>query len=208
MKKLFTLIHKGASLRDIYPHATRSQVYKYRVMKWLVKFTVAAVEVGIVYVLFAGCFFLGQNMKTNTVFAEREVTVDRSDEKLALKIDGLKNELVESLRKCESAGRKEQDGIIIYDPLVSNPSATSKRDVPSIGTLQFKQSTVIYYYKTLYNKVITGKEAAMIALDDKKASELAKEIMFKTKNRADDWMNCSNKLGLNSQIELIKKLEK
>lgn len=124
-------------------------------------------------------------------------TVDTSADMFAAKIDSLEKSVVEAVRKCESAGHKETDGLIVFD----------SNNVASIGTLQFQVKTVIFYYKSLYGKTITGKEAILIALDDEKAGELAQAIMFKSPNLANDWLNCANRLSLTDQIKAIKKIK-
>lgn len=117
----------------------------------------------------------------------------------------LKDEVVETIKQCESKGHDEEDGIITFDPLVSNPSKTKKQDIPSIGTFQYKASTIVYYYKLLYKKDITTKDAIIIALSDEKAQELTKDIIFKTKNNngLKEWLNCANKHKLRAQVEII-----
>jgi hypothetical protein len=100
------------------------------------------------------------------------------------------------LRACESGGAKDPEGLIVFD----------SNKVASIGSLQFQVKTVIHYYKTLYGKDITNKEAINIATNDSLAIPLAKDIMFKSKNLANDWFNCSKKLGLESEIKIIKSI--
>jgi hypothetical protein len=141
----------------------------------------------------AGIYIARMTVDPQIVYAE-----DNSMNILASKIDDLKNDVVAQLMKCESGGHKEDDGIIIFD---SNNKA-------SIGQAQFQIDTVIHYYKVLYGKTITRKEAVLIAIDGDRAAELTKDVMFKTKNMAGmDWINCDKKLGLDKQIELIKRLE-
>ena len=134
------------------------------------------------------------NTHPKTVYVTQEV--DKSGEMFKEKIDSLQKSVVESVRQCESGGYKESDGLIKFD----------SNKVASTGTLQFQVHTVIYYYKTLYGQTITGKDAVLIALDDQKAGQLAQDIMFKSKNLANDWLNCSNKMKLTDQISAIKKI--
>ncbi len=125
------------------------------------------------------------------------ITIDNSTINFAQKIDSLEKSVVEQVRTCESAGHKESDGMITFD----------SNHVASVGTLQFQVKTIIFYEKSLYNKVITGKEAVLIALDNEQSGGLAQDIMFKSKNLATDWLNCSNKLSLESEILAIKKIK-
>lgn len=132
---------------------------------------------------------------SNEVMATNNVTVV---DKMPEKIEALKMDVIQKVSDCERAGHSEDDGIIIFD---SNAKA-------SIGVLQFQKATVISYYKRLYGKDISGKDAVMIALDKDKAFALAKDIIFTTKNGvAADWVNCSRKHNLQAQVDLIKTLE-
>ena len=123
-------------------------------------------------------------------------TTDISPAMFAQKIDTLQKQVVASVQSCESGGHKESDGIIIFD----------SNHVASIGTMQFQVHTIIYYYRTLYKQTITGKEAILIALDDTKATALAKDIIFTSPNLANDWLNCSKRLSLTDEIKAIKKI--
>jgi hypothetical protein len=143
---------------------------------------------------------------THPIIETKTVTItnDISSSTYAAKIDSLQKSVVEQVRACESAGYKETYGLVTYDPKIEGKNDDKAM---SYGTLQFKKSTVIYYEKTLFGKTITGKEAILIALDDKASGELAQAIMFKSNNLATDWANCSNKLNLNSMIIAIKKIQ-
>ena len=66
--------------------------------------------------------------------------------------------------------------------------------------------TIIHYYKTLYSKDITKKEAVLIALDNEKAEQLASDIIFETEKGYRNWLNCSNKHGLAERVKFIKGL--
>lgn len=146
---------------------------------------------------------IGALSNVQIAFAEKEVDV--TDVRFTRKIEDLKMKLVEDLMQCESPGYKDEDGLITYDPQKGNTVASK---IPSIGKLQFKVSTVIFYQKTLYNAVLTPTDAIKLALDTDKAKILARDIMFKSKNKANDWENCANTLDLNKKIDLIKQLEK
>lgn len=160
---------------------------------------VVAFGAGAVY----GGYQLGEKSNIQLVMAQKEV--DLTDIRFNRKIEDMKMKLVDELMSCESPGYKDEDGLITYDPQKGNTVASK---IPSIGRLQFKVSTVIHYQKTLYNAVLSPTEAIKLALDTDKAKVLAKDIMFKSKNKANDWLNCANKLDLNSKIDLIKQLEK
>jgi hypothetical protein len=159
---------------------------KYAKRGKLVKMTV------LIIIGFLVSFVIGSNINTRNI----EVIVTKTINTLQIRIDELKNGVVKDLQGCESAGYKEDDGIIIFD---SNGKA-------SIGTLQFQKKTVIYYYKTLYGEDITSKEAVLIALDNVKAEKLTRDIIFKTDKGLANWKICTVKHNLESRVKLIKAL--
>ena len=142
--------------------------------------------------LFYAIFMLGAfTWSTSTTEA---YTVNVMPQKVA----ELKADVVARLLACESAGHTEDDGIIIFD---SNAKA-------SVGQLQWQVSSVQYYYKKLYGKNITRKEAVLIALDTQKASQLASDVIFREGgNPEKDWYNCSKKLGLAAEVKVLNKLD-
>lgn len=126
------------------------------------------------------------------------VVVDTSKEMLAARIEALKDGVVNQIRGCERGAYVESDGHITFD---SNEKA-------SVGTMQWQIGSIVSYEKRLYGKVITGKEAVLLALDDKAAGDLARDVMFKTGNMAGkDWVNCAARFDSDRQIVLIKGLE-
>jgi len=189
-KKLKVLFY-GEEMKHIYPYATKWEVLKYKTMKLIRKIgiwfsiLIAVVMIGEIAI----CLF----SKHKEVIIDKEVIVDN----LAGKILEIKKEVIDSLRACESGGYSEEDGILIRD----------SKETISIGTFQFQKKTVIHYYKTLYGKDITGKEAVLIALDDTRSAELAEAIIFGTDGGFKNWLNCSNKIGIKYSVELIKKLQ-
>ena len=183
-------------LKDVYVGATRYEVIKFRVMRFFRRLVIVTVISSTIAGISYGSFQAGRKLNPIISYADRPVDVSAGI--YADKIESLKDNVVFKLMKCESAGYKESDGVVVLD--------TNKKF--SFGRAQFQLNTVIYYYKTLYKKDITKKDAILIALDDVKAGQLAKDIMFKSKNLANDWKNCSDKLGLNNEIEIIKQLEK
>ena len=191
------LYWNGKRLKDVYVGATKFDIFKYEVRKAVRFFLIVSISSSVLAGIITSAFHFGQRIGTvEVVSAEvKEVDVTPLWEK---KIDDLKMEVVETLRKCESQGYSESDGIIIFD---TNNKA-------SIGSLQFQKATVIHYYKVLYGEVITGKQAVEIALDNDRAGQLAKDIIFKTKNMAGkDWVNCTRKHNLDEKVKLIKSME-
>lgn len=149
-----------------------------------------------------GLWYYGGRYNSEIVYKqiEKEVILDN----LKAKINELKGSLVKDLRQCESGGYVESDGLVTFDPHPTN----KKVQIASFGLYQFKKSTVIHYYKTLYNKDITGLEAINIALSEEKSAELASKIIFETENGLSNWLNCSNKINGKGRLEIIRQLEK
>jgi len=134
-----------------------------------------------------------------------DTIIDNSSEMFKNKINALKDDLVIQLENCERYGHNEDDGLITYDP---QKGERDSNKIPSIGLLQFKKTTIQYYYNALYGKTLTGKESVLLALDVDKSRSLAKDIMFNTKNAGTmDWVTCYKKNNILEQIKLIKNLE-
>lgn len=146
----------------------------------------------LVLLLLVLVYYIGQKTSTTVYTNTKEVVVDN----LSVKIDQLKEEALSDLKQCESGGYSEEDAIIIFD---SNSEA-------SIGQYQFQRKTVQYYYKSLYNKDISKKEAVLIALDTDQARTLSSDIIFKTDKGYTNWANCAKKIKLVETLSLIKKL--
>ncbi len=189
----------GQRMCDVYPHATRWQVFKFKVRDAFRKCMVAVFFLA----LLVGTYKSGSFLSPRMVVANNEIT--KSVDSLPSKIEDLKTDVVTRLSNCERAGLTEDDGIIIYD---DNASGTLGNQIPSIGVLQFKKSTVQHYYKTLYKKDITATEAVVIALDKEKSFSLAKDIIFGTDKGLSNWLNCANKLQLRPEVDIINKLSK
>lgn len=171
------------------------ETIKYAV-RWFIKWSlIAAAFVGVGLII-ASLYLQGAITKAQEQkeVIYQQVKIDATHER----IEVLKDDVVTRLMQCESAGYSEDDGIIIFD---TNGKA-------SIGPLQFQKATLIHYYKTLYSKDITKKQAVEIALDRTEASQLAKDIIFTTDKGISNWINCDKKLGLSAEIKILKKLSK
>lgn len=173
---------------------TRFQAFKFKVVQYVKRTMYVMTAMSVIgWSIYAGSAYIPR-----TVWADRLVINDVSTDMFMSRIEKLKMEVVNEIKKCESAGHKEADGLIVND---TNNKA-------SIGVMQFQVSTVIHYEKTLHNAVLSPKEAIILALDEEKATQLAKDIMFLSKNKANDWLNCATKFDSNRKIDLIKQLEK
>lgn len=186
--KAIKVFYGDVRLKDIYPYATKWQVFKYRTMRAIRRtFMVASIALAGVLVIQTARYIFPVKAYATNIFVDN----------LTPKIDELKEKAVSTIRDCERAGHSEDDGILIFD---SNNKA-------SIGTYQYQKATVIYYYHTLYNKTITPKDAVLIALDDDKAHDLTKDVLFKTKNGTSNWYNCSVKHNIKQQVAVINELQ-
>ncbi len=112
------------------------------------------------------------------------------------KIDKLKNDVLDRLKSCESGMLKIEDAPIILD--------TNNRI--SLGMYMFQRATVIHYYRKLYNKNITKREAVEIALSSK-ARNLASDIIFNERGGIFNWANCARQKGLVAEVTIIKRIQ-
>lgn len=161
-----------------------------RALRWTLKISITSIIGALIVVAFSQYHIANADKEMVTVEVEKVVDTG------IVKVQNVKNEIIYQLKQCESGTKKESDALIVFD--------TNKK--PSLGLWQFQVGTVQYYYKTLYGKDITSKEAVSIALDETLARELVADIMFKTNNAPQEWFNCSKKLDLKLKIDLLKKL--
>lgn len=187
----------GKRLKDMYPHATRWQVFKYRIYRFVRK-TVQLTVLGIIISgVFGAGFLYGKFGHTDEVFANT-ITVDSFDGK----VEKLKDEVVNKIAQCETKNAPQDMAIVKYD---NNSRGTlTGKNVASIGVMQFKIGTVQHFYKELYGKDISNYEATLIALDNDKAKKLAKEAIFGIKGAVFHW-TCAND-EIIGEVTIIKKL--
>lgn len=205
MKKT-KIFWKGKRLKDVYVGAKWYQVLWYRICKFFRKVVLLAILFLIFYV--AGQFIRAYYpvIKYERIINEvkaQEIVKDTLNQK----IEALKWEVIDGIKSQESKGYSEDDGLIIFDPLQSNPSKTARKNIPSIGSYQFKQKTIKDYYKKLYNKDITMKEAAIIALDDEQSRQLAYDIVWKDNGLYANWKNYAIKESTKVKLSIIKELQ-
>lgn len=187
------LFHK-TELKDVYPHATKWKMFKY----WL-KYVLLRrfLHVMIVASIAIGLYSAGRYFHPLKVYAEKEVDV--SDVKFQEKVELLKDEVVNTLAQCENKGYTANGVQLIWDT----------NDKASIGPLMFQIDTVIHYFKMKTGETLTKKDAIILALDEIKAKELAKYVLFETPNMAGkDWVNCNKMHKLDDRIRLIKEISK
>lgn len=117
------------------------------------------------------------------------------DEGAVLAIESLKDSVIGRLAECETKGRPDAGRVVIVD---------TNNEV-SIGKLQFQPNTVVNYTKLIEGRAIDRKEAIRIALDEARASNLAKKIIFE-KDGLGNWHGCSRKLKLAPEVKRIRAL--
>ncbi len=214
MEKIYKY-YKGTSLRDYQAYAKFKHRFFHAMNQMVRKIVVVSGALGVIAVFVVASHIATKHFWPKIVTAQ--VPLDMSNEMFRAKIESLKDGVVNELLSCEGAGYNEDSGLVTYDPtdaqydsLVSNGKKTIvDKGEMSYGILQFKKSTVITYVKLKDSKVITGKEALLIALDKKSAAELSKFVMFETKGKASgDWKNCARTLNLDAKIDVIKQLAK
>lgn len=142
--------------------------------------------------------YLDELMKETPSTYTSEIVEEKKDQEYyAQKIETLKADVLARLAKCETDGVEDPDGAIIFD----------SNEVPSIGKFQFQRKTIKHYIKTFEGRDITNREAIEIAIDPEKSGALVGAIIFDNKIPPDtDWYNCSRKLGLVREVEIINKI--
>lgn len=192
--KRIKVFWNGQRLKDIYPHATRWQVFKYRVYMAVRRL----VQVVAIVAVLVGSGWLGATFYPETVLAIHEVKINTLPERL----DQIKDDVVLRLEQCESGGAREPEALITYDPDKSG----KKGNIASLGSLQFKVHTVQHYISKFDGRALSQVDAIKIATDRNEARELAKRVIFEEEGGVFNWANCAKKLNLVPEIEVIKKL--
>jgi len=137
-------------------------------------------------------------------FQPRAIAVPVLKDNLTPKIEELKDKVIEQLAQCESKNAPQEMAIVKYD---NNSKGTlTGKHVASIGVMQFKVGTVQDFYKTLHKKSLTNYEATLLALDNQKAKQFAKEAIFGIKGAIHHW-SCADS-AMVAQVTMIKSLEK
>ncbi len=193
----------GEPLHTIYPHASRFQVFKYRLFKairWTLIRTLVLAGVG---GLFITTYKLGQvhpdvsftreigAIATPTAFA---------GETMQAKVDTLKEALLDEMVACENPTH------VLVNPDDNKAGTLPLKDKVSIGDLQFKLSTIQHMHKTLTGTTLTDREALMLGLDPLKARELALNAWINIKGSINQW-TCASQ-SMKEKVEIIRFLTK
>lgn len=181
-------------LKEVYPHATKWQLLKWRVAEFLKKclriVTWTGLTSGVVY----GVFMAGQWSAPQ--YAIGANVIDNYPQR----VEKLQNEVIDQIAKSENITNIP----IVFD---DNKAGTlSKKDKASIGCMQFKISTVQKYSKDLRKESLSDLQAVLLALDCDKAKALAKEVIFKVDGGLWNWSVATKEMGV--KVEVIKELMK
>lgn len=103
MKKIKVFLY-GKPLREIYPHASKWKVFKYRTHQFLLKVFRISIATAFVIGILSGTFVAGRDIAPKTIFAEKEVVKEIDPQYPVL----------ERIAKCESGGvQVAQNGQVI-----------------------------------------------------------------------------------------------
>lgn len=133
----------------------------------------------------------------------RETFSQQYQDKVALmtskntnKVDLLKEDVLNRLKKCESGALTVKDAPLLLD--------TNHKI--SMGMFMFQRDTVIYYYSKLYHQTIDRHQAVIIALSPK-ARSLASDIIFNVRGGIFNWANCAKQENLVTEVTIIKRIQ-
>jgi hypothetical protein len=134
----------------------------------------------------------------NTIVAPKAEAAVITPDRLEVKVRQLKDEVLDTLMKCESGGRKEEDGIVVLD----------SNDKGSYGAFQWQRTSYMHYYEKMTGNKISGRDAIIEALQTEKARKLAEWVIFETNaGSGKDWVICTRNYKLQAKVDLIKELQ-
>lgn len=180
--KAVKITFNGEPLCNVYPHATKWQVFKYRFFR-AVRRTLQVTFAGAGIMAILGCAFLiGKNWNNLspelTAIAPQKVY---AAETMESKVDALKQKLIDEMVACENPTH------LLVNADDNKAHSLPIKDKVSIGDMQFKISTIQRFYKTLHGVSLSDREALMLGLDTSKARELALEAWINIKGSINEW---------------------
>lgn len=198
--KIQKVFKDGVFLKDIYPHATRWQVLKFRVGQWIGK----VVRQFILWLKLSAvasiAMVIGAFLYGNYIGVSTSITFAGETQNISAKVDQMKNEVIGNIANLEN----ETNIPLVIDD--NKKGTLPRKDKISIGCMQFKISTVQHYYNVLKKGEISDMDAVILALDCEKAKSLAREIVFETTGGLWNWSVATKEMG--TRVEIIKSLEK
>ncbi len=176
MKKL-KVFYNGVYLRDVYPHATKWEVIKYRFARGI---RVLGIQAVIALALLTSHYIGQVTVEPVKVYADREVVKE-------VKAD---SPVMERIADCES-GKRNKNGTAVKDSASHFDSNTGQ----VFTKANDNKSVDIGRY--MVNETYWGKKAYSMGLDLTKESDNKKMAYWIYENRGTvDWMassNCWNK---------------
>lgn len=196
--KTIKVIWQGKRLKDIYPFPTKWEMVKYKVRCFFHKLLQMTVLTTILGVVVTTAFVVGRSSKADVAMAQ--ITGDTFESK----VESLKDGVVDEIAKCESRNASQDTALVTYD---NNSRGTLKgKNLASIGVMQFKVSTVQAFWKQLHKEDLSNYEATLLALDNHKAKDLAKDAIFNIQGAVWNWTCATKTIG--EKVAIIKSLEK
>lgn len=135
---------------------------------------------------------------------ELSVTVPTAyaGETMTAKVDALKIKLIDEMQGCEYTGWDQDNAI----PKIDNNSKGTlpTKDILSYGPMQWKISTMQRMYKQLNGVDLTNYQAILMAMDGKRAREIALDAWLNIKGSINEW-SCATE-QMKAQVEDIRFL--
>ena len=119
MRKI-KVFFNGERLRDLYPHATRFQVLKWKIRNFFRKVVIASFVIGVIY----GAFKIGSIVSADTVYTAKEITKE---------VQVINAPVMDRIAKCESNSNH-------YDPKTGQVrTEPNKNGTVDIGYYQINE---------------------------------------------------------------------
>ena len=121
----------GKQLRDVYPHATKLQVFKYRVGRFIGRVVMLLAVVAVAGSMLFGAYKAGGHYNPKVVMAERVVEVEKPGEIPPV---------MKRIAKCESGDIHFKDGQVL---MVSNTNKTVDVGRYQINSIHSKTASTL-----------------------------------------------------------------
>lgn len=165
--------------------------YKTKTIKTIIHY---AIGLGFFVAIGLGMWLVPTEMHVEVAHAEPTQTAIFED-----KVKLLEDDILAQLASCESGGTEEPEAIIILDT----------NDAMSIGKYQWQIKSLQHYAHVFYHAKLSRKEAILLALDAHDSislDEITKKVIFEDSKGLGNWYNCTERKGLEPQVDLIKKI--
>jgi len=112
--KPLRVLWNGKPLRNIYPHATRFQVFKYKIRRFFRKCLI------VFSVCLAGYTLIQIGSFVNPSIEYRVEAKEIIKDTLTPKIKELKDTVIKDIQNCERAGHSEEDSIHVEAQIITS----------------------------------------------------------------------------------------